>query len=159
MENSERTELTPIIEEIVKMINKEEVDEKFVERVLKRLLSFGYKINHEEDTWVICFCIQKVEKDIINFCNISKVPEGLEEIEINRICGEVLFSKKQTGKLNTENGFDVETAIKQVQAGDTNVVFATGEGSETLETKLNSLIAYLLNCGESDLICYRQLKW
>lgn len=159
MENSERTELTPIIEEIVKMINKEEVDEKFVERVLKRLLSFGYKINHEEDTWAICFCIQKVEKDIINFCNISKVPGGLREIEINRICGEVLFSKKQTGKLNSENGFDIEVAIKQVQTGDTNVVFATSDGSETLETKLNSLITYLLNCGESDLICYRQLKW
>ena len=70
-----------------------------------------------------------------------------------------LFSKKQTGQLNAENGFDVEMAIKQVQAGDTNVTFAVGEGSETLETKLNALISYLMNYGEGDFICYRQIKW
>ena len=78
---------------------------------------------------------------------------------MDRICGELLFSKKQTGKLNAENGFDIEVAIKQVQAGDTNVTFAVGEGSETLETKLNKLISYLMKLGEGDFICYRQLQW
>ena len=53
----------------------------------------------------------------------------------------------------------VEMAIKHVQAGDTNVTFAVGEGSETLETKLNALTSYLINYGESDFICYRQIKW
>lgn len=149
--------LQPIIESIKKIINKE-VDEKFIESILKRLLSLTYKPS-EDNSWMIAFCMQKVENHIKNSCNISEVPEGLKEIEIDRICGEILFSKKQSGALNAENGFDVEMAIKQVQAGDTNVTFAIGEGSETLETKLNSLISYLLNCGESDFICYRQLKW
>lgn len=158
MDNQERTELTPVAENIVKIINKEEVDVKFIKRVLKRLLSFGYILN-EEDPYLVAFCIQKVENHIRNSCNINEIPKKLKEIEIDRVCGEILFSKKQTGKLNDESGFNIETAIKQVQAGDTNVIFATGEGSETLEAKLNSLIAHLLNCGESDLICYRQLKW
>lgn len=150
--------LQPIIENIIKIINKEEVDEEFIEKILKRLLSFGYKPS-EEDSWMITFCMQKVENHIKNSCNISEIPDGLKEIEIDRICGEFLFSKKQTGQLNADNGFDVEMAIKQVQAGDTNVTFAIGEGAETLESKLNALILYLLNCGESDFICYRQIKW
>lgn len=159
MDDSDKKEdLKPIIENIIKIINKEEVDDKFIEQILKRLLSFGYKPN-EADSWMITFCIQKVENHIKNSCNISKIPDELKEIEIDRICGEFLFSKKQSGQLNAENGFDVEMAIKQVQAGDTNVTFAVGEGSETLEAKLNVLISYLLNCGESDFICYRQIKW
>ena len=156
-ENKE-LDLTPIIESIVKIINKEEVDEEFIEKILQRFISFGYKPN-EKDSWMITFCMQKVENHIKNSCNISEIPDELKEIEIERICGEFLFSKKQTGQLNAENGFDVEMAIKQVQAGDTNVTFAVGEGSETLETKLNALISYLIDYGESDFICYRQIKW
>lgn len=159
MEDSDNKEdLKPIIESIVKIINKEEVDEEFIEQILKRLLSFGYKPS-ETDSWMITFCIQKVENHIKNSCNISEIPNGLKEIEIDRICGEFLFSKKQTGQLNAENGFDIEMAVKQVQTGDTNVTFAIGEGSETLETKLNALISYLINCGESEFVCYCQIKW
>lgn len=150
--------LKPIIKNIIVIINKEEVDEEFIEEILKRLISFGYTPN-ENDPWIITFCMQKVENHIKNSCNISEIPNELKEVEIDRICGEFLFSKKQTGQLNAENGFDLEMAIKQVQAGDTNVTFAVGEGSETLETKLNTLISYLLNYGESDFICYRQIKW
>lgn len=151
-------EMKPIIENIIKIINKDEVDENFIEKILHRLHDFGY-IPKEEDSWIITFCMQKVENHIKNSCNISEIPDELKEIEIDRICGEFLFSKKQSGQLNAENGFDIEMAIKQVQAGDTNVTFAVGEGSETLETKLNTLISYLLNIGESDFICYRQIKW
>ena len=151
-------EMKPIIENIIKIINKDEVDENFIEKILHRLHDFGY-ILKEEDSWIITFCMQKVENHIKNSCNISEIPDELKEIEIDRICGEFLFSKKQSGQLNAENGFDIEMAIKQVQAGDTNVTFAVGEGSETLETKLNTLISYLLNIGESDFICYRQIKW
>ena len=126
--------------------------------VLLRLDSFGYTPS-DNDSWMIAFSIQKVENHIKNSCNISAIPDGLKEVAVDRICGEFLFSKKQTGKLNAENGFDIEMAVKQVQAGDTNVTFAVGEGSETLETKLNKLISYLLNCGEGDFVCYRQLQW
>lgn len=150
--------LKPIIENIIVIINKEEVNEEFIEKILKRLISFGY-IPNENDSWIITFCMQKVENHIKNSCNISEIPNELKEVEIDRICGEFLFSKKQSGQLNAENGFDLEMAIKQVQAGDTNVTFAVGEGSETLETKLNTLISYLLNYGESDFVCYRQIKW
>lgn len=159
-ETSENNELdlTPIIESIVNIINQENTDEEFIEKILQRLISFSYTPS-EADSWMITFCMQKVENHIKNSCNISEIPDELKEIEIDRICGEFLFSKKQTNQLNADNGFDVEMAIKQVQAGDTNVTFAVGEGSETLETKLNALISYLMNFGEGDFVCYRQIKW
>lgn len=159
-ETSENNELdlTPIIESIVNIINQENTDEEFIKKILQRLISFGYTPS-EADSWMITFCMQKVENHIKNSCNISEIPDELKEIEIDRICGEFLFSKKQTNQLNADNGFDVEMAIKQVQAGDTNVTFAVGEGSETLETKLNALISYLMNFGEGDFVCYRQIKW
>lgn len=153
-----KLDLTPIIESIVNIINQENTDEEFIEKILQRLMSFGYTPS-EADSWMITFCMQKVENHIKNSCNISEIPDGLKKIEIDRICGEFLFSKKQTNQLNADNGFDVEMAIKQVQAGDTNVTFAVGEGSETLETKLNALISYLMNYGEGDFVCYRQIKW
>ena len=70
MDNSDKKEdLKPIIESIVKIINKKEVDDKFIEQILNRLLSLGYKPS-EADSWMITFCIQKVENHIKNSCNI-----------------------------------------------------------------------------------------
>lgn len=158
MDNPNKEEaLKPIIENIENLLNGS-LEEHFISNVLQRLISFSYIVK-KEDTFAIAFCIQKVENRIKNSCNISSIPNGLIEVAIDRICGEFLFSKKQSGKLDVENGFDIETALKQVQVGDTNITFAVGEGAETLETKLNSLITYLLNVGESDFICYRKIKW
>lgn len=147
------TNLEPIIANIKNDTGK---DEAFITKVLNRLQSFGY-IPAESDAWIIAFCIDKVDNQIMNSCNIYKIPDKLVEIEIDRICGEFLFSKKQSGQLTAENGFNIEMAVKQIQAGDTNVQFA--DDQDSIETKLNTLISYLVNSGGNDLICFRQLKW
>lgn len=147
------TDLKPIIENIKKDTEK---DEAFITKVLNRLQSFGY-IPAESDAWIITFCIDKVDNQIMNSCNILKIPNKLIEVEIDRICGEFLFSKKQSGQLTAKNGFNIEMAVKQIQAGDTNVQFA--DDQDSIETKLNSLISHLINSGENELVCFRQLKW
>lgn len=147
-------ELSPIIENITKNYN--DIEEPLIKKVLQRLYSFGYTPK-DDDSWIIAFCIQKVEKDIKNNCNISKIPEGLIEVAVDRVCGEFLFSKKQCGKL--DDIFNLEMAVKQVQTGDTNITFAIGEGTETSEDRLNKLISYLINVGEGDFVCYRKLSW
>ena len=85
------------IELIIKKINTNQVEEPFFKMVLQRLDDLGYKIK-EEDGWSIVFCIQIVENHIKNVCNLSAVPEGLKIIAVNRVCGEFLFSKKQSRK-------------------------------------------------------------
>ena len=104
------TDLKPIIENIKKDTEK---DEAFITKVLNRLQSFGY-IPAESDAWIITFCIDKVDNQIMNSCNILKIPNKLIEVEIDRICGEFLFSKKQSGQLTAKNGFNIELAVKQI---------------------------------------------
>jgi hypothetical protein len=114
-------------------------------------------VTTDSDDWLITFSMEKVTLKIQNQCNISSIPEGLYAAAVDMTCGEFLFVLKQTGKLNET--FNLEVAIKQVQAGDTNVTFAVGDGTETPEQRLNSLINYLTTKGEGDFVCYRKFKW
>lgn len=123
------------------------------ELIVQRLASFGYIVT-DDDTWVIGFCKDMVENHIKNTCNITSIPEGLVEIAVDRVCGEFLFVKKQTGQLDTT--FNIEMAVKSVQAGDTNVSFET---TQSPETRFDTLTSYLQSRGEGDLISYRKIRW
>ena len=122
--------------------------------VLNRLESFGYTLK-ETDDWMISFSVQKVENTIKNECNVTSVPDGLFNIAENMICGEFLYSLKQSGKLE---GFNLDAALKTVQTGDTTVTF-DGQGSMTPEQRLNNLLSYLMTSGRGEFACYRKLKW
>lgn len=129
--------------------------DEFLIDVISRLESFGYTVT-DGDSWMIGFAVQKVESSIKNKCNITLIPDGLHYTVVDKVCGEFLFTKKQSGQLV---GFDMSAAVKQVQAGDTNITFAIGQGSMTPEQRLDSLIAYLTTRGDGDFVCYRKIKW
>ncbi|MBS5822411.1 MAG: hypothetical protein KID00_00890 [Clostridium argentinense] len=129
--------------------------EQFFTDVLLRLESLGYIIK-VDDGWVISFSIQKIENTIKNECNVTLIPDGLYHTAIDMICGEVLFAKKQSGKLE---GFNLDAALKSVQAGDTTVTYAFGAGSKTPEQRLDDLLSYLLTNGRGEFACYRRIKW
>lgn len=142
-----------VLTDILLILNDSNFKETLIEMVLKRLESFGYVVT-ENDSWIIAFSMKKVENHIKNTCNVASIPEGLDEVFVDRVCGEVLFSLKQTGKL--DNTFDLEQAVTKVKTGDTDVTFTT-EG--TPEQRLNSLINYLIGKGEGDLTCHRKIRW
>ena len=119
-------QLEIIVDSITKLDSN--LEEVFLERLLLRLSCFGYKINIEHDNWCLIFLINKETNHIKNVCNIKSIPKELEEILIDRIAGNFLLNKKQSNQLNLEN-FDLSTAVKSLQMGDTNITFATGEGS------------------------------
>ena len=123
--------------------------------VLNRLESFGYTLKDTDD-WMISFAAQKVENTIKNECNVTMIPDGLKNVAVDMICGEFLYSLKNSGKLE---GFNLEVALKSVQAGDTNVTFAIGQGSMTPEQRLDSLLSYLMTYGRGEFTCYRKIKW
>lgn len=131
-----------------------DIDERFIDLVIKRLESFGYTVQ-EADTWAIAFSIQKVENNIKNSCNTTVIPLGLESTAVDMVCGEILFVKKQSGTLED---FDLEMMVKQVQAGDTNITFAV-EKSVSVEQRLDTLFSYLINGGKDEFACYRKIKW
>lgn len=100
--------------------------------------------------------LQNVQQRILNKTNQFVIPEGLESVAVYMAVGEYLNMKKTVGQLT---GFDLDAAIKQIQEGDTNTVFAIGEGSLTPEQRLNGLIDYLINGRSDELYRYRKLVW
>ncbi len=128
-----------------------------LEQVKEQLESFGY-ILKEGDEVILTFSIQKVENTIKNDCNVPSIPDGLMNIAIDMAIGEFLTAKKTFAPADLE-GFDLEYAVKQIQTGDTNTVFATGEGSMTPEQRLTSSIHYLLTYGRAEFSCYRKIRW
>lgn len=127
------------------------------ETVKNRLKSFGYEVK-EDDEFSLTFCIEKVRSTIKNEINRQDVPERLEHIAVDMAVGEFLLSKK-TFAPNDLVGFDLDYAVKQIQTGDTNTVFATGEGSLTPEQRLTAFINYLLSYGRDEFNSFRRLKW
>lgn len=128
-----------------------------LERVKTRLQSFGYVLQ-DGDEVILTFSIEKVTNTIKNDCNVSEIPDGLMNIAIDMVVGEFLTVKK-TFSPNDIAGLDLDYAVKQLQEGDKNTVFATGEGSLTAEQRLNNLLNYLLTYGLDEFSCYRRIRW
>lgn len=127
-----------------------------LEKVKERLQSFGYTLK-DGDEVILNFSIQKVENTIKNDCNVSSIPDGLVNIAVDMAIGEFLTAKKTSP--NDIAGLDLDFAVKQIQTGDTNTVFATGESSLTPEQRLNAFVSYLLTYGRDEFSCYRKIRW
>lgn len=128
-----------------------------LEKVKERLESFGYVLKAGDEV-VLTFSIQKAENTIKNDCNVSSIPDGLANIAIDMAAGEFLMAKK-TFSPDDIAGLDLDFAVKQIQQGDTNTVFATGEGGLTPEQRLTRFLDYLLTHGRDEFSCYRRLRW
>lgn len=128
------------------------------EMVKARLQSFGYRHFTECDDSVLLFSIQKAENTIKNDCNTLSVPDGLVNIAVDMAVGEFLTAKK-TFSPDSIAGLDLDIAVKQIQTGDTNTVFAIGDGSLTAEQRLNAFLNYLLTYGKDEISCYRKIRW
>ncbi len=126
-------------------------------RLRERLAALGYAVQGADEA-LLGFALDKAVGSIKNDCNLADLPEGLQRIAVEWAAGEFLQAKKAFAPDDLA-GLDLEAAVKQIQAGDTNVVFAAGEGSQTPEQRLNGLINYLLSYGRAELACYRRLRW
>lgn len=128
-----------------------------VETVKDRLASFGYEVK-AGDEFALAFCVEKVRSTIKNETNLQDVPEGLEHVAVDMAAGEFLLSKKTFAPKDLD-GLDLDYAVKQIQTGDTNTVFAVGEGSATPEQRLTGFINYLLSYGRDEFNSFRRLRW
>ena len=146
--------MNEVLQAIQKIMVNSDFEESFFAVVLQKLISLGYKLE-ENDAFALCFAMQSVEKHIKNSCNVTIIPDGLLNVAVDRVCGEFLFTKKQTGRLTIE-GIDLNGAIASISEGDTNVSFVAGASDED---RFNQLVNYLMTKGDGDFVCYRRLKW
>ena len=126
----------------------------FTEDVVKRLVSFGF-VPTEEDAWMIAFSTKGTVNHVLNEINHAKVPDGLFEVVVDMVCGEVLNAKFLSGQLDLTN-LDLDGMIQSVKEGDTTVAFSA-EGSD--EAKLKGLLSWLIQGKGCDLLCYRKMRW
>lgn len=124
------------------------------EEVVAMLTALG--VTGAADDPLLDMVISNVQWRIKNLTNLKEIPEGLESVAVYMAVGEYLNMKKVSGQLE---GFDLEAAIKQIQEGDTNTVFAIGDGNLTPEQRLNSLIDYLANGRSRELYRFRKFVW
>lgn len=122
--------------------------------IKNRLKMIGYELK-KEDAIVINFVIDKVVNSIKTRCNIEEVPNTLDQIIVDRVCGEFLFAKKGAGKLED---FDFAVTEKSIRIGDTTIDFAVNSNLSP-EANFDRLLKTLMTAGESDLVSFRKLRW
>lgn len=124
------------------------------EEVVSMLAALG--VTGAADDPLLDIVIRNVQYRVQNETNQSELPEGLVSVAVYMVVGEYLNMKKVSGQLD---GFDLDAAIKQIQEGDTNTVFAIGDGSSTPEQRLDALISYLINGRTREFYRFRRLVW
>lgn len=122
-----------------------------------RLKGLGLELK-KADEGLLDYALLKVINSIKTDCNISELPEELRPVAVDMAAGELLLAKKTLAPADIA-GLDLSPALKQIQVGDTNTVFAAGEGSLTPEQRLDILINRLLNKDRGLLAAYRRFRW
>ena len=107
---------------------------------------------------LIPYMINSVTEREKNETNQDTIPDGLHYVAVELVVGEYLTFKKNAGQLDID-GLDLEAAVKQIQEGDTNTVFAIGDGSLTPEQRLEALLSRLTRDRTREFIRYRRLVW
>ena len=104
------------------------------------------------------YVLSSVRERLLNETNLTELPDGLACLGAELALGELLRLKKSMGLLDIE-GRDLDAAVKSIQEGDTNITFASGEGSLTPEQRLDVLIARLTADRSREILRYRRLVW
>lgn len=123
-----------------------------IETIKERLVSLGYEAG-DNDIFALQFVLDKVKNHVKNFCNISEIPESLEQLIVDKTCGEFLAQKKASGQLTSGQ---IEGVAKRITDGDTTVEFASNTDAETI---FNTYINNLTSGHDDCLIRYRRLVW
>ena len=125
------------------------------ENIIKRLAQLGYATS-ETDNEVIDFEMEKILNYVMNYCNITEIPEILDQRIIDRICGEFLFYQKNSGNLE---GFDYDAVIKEIKEGDTTLKYATGSDGDTAESRFDKFLNKMERGFDKWITPYRKLRW
>lgn len=127
-----------------------------VRNITKRLADFGYTVL-PADAHAIDFLITKWSEYVLDFCNLQELPVGVEPKLIDKICGEFLYYKKNSGQLGEE--FDFEAPAKIIKEGDTSITMSYGEGGKTPEQRFDNMLTSLMQSFDKNLVKYREFVW
>ena len=122
-----------------------------IDTVKKRLSMLGYEHNESEDS-VLQYLIDKAAQTIKHTCNINNIPECLDYVWCDMVCGEFLGTKLTTGKLTS---IQINQLTRKIKEGDAEVEFASGVDPQ----KRLTLFFENMATGGGQLIKHRRLRW
>ena len=126
------------------------------DKIVERLKDFGYTAS-ASDEHAINYLIDKWSQYVLDFCNLETLPSGVESKLIDKICGEFLYYKKNSGQLGET--FDFEAPAKIIKEGDTSITMSYGEGGKTPEQRFDNMLTTLMQSFDKNLVKYRRLAW
>ena len=125
------------------------------ENIIKRLAPLGYTSTTTDDD-IIEFELEKTLNYVMNYCNITEIPDVLDPRIVDRVCGEFLFYQKNSGELD---GFDYDAIIKEIKEGDTTLKYAIGSDGDTAESRFDKFLTKMERGFDKWLVPYRRLRW
>lgn len=126
------------------------------EQIINRLKHLGYTAT-ESDYEQIDFELTKILNYVVNnFTRTPKIPEILDPRIIDRVCGDFLYYKKNSGSLD---GFDYDAVIKSIKEGDTTITYAVGQGEDTPENRFDTFVKSLERGFDKWCAPHRRLIW
>jgi hypothetical protein len=117
----------------------------------------GYVIQSGDD-FMLNFCGETVIERIKNACNVFEVPEGLHYTAVCLMAAEFLTFKIGAGITAGLEHLNFEPVVKQLQEGDTNIVYAVDANGSDSERMLG-LLNMLKSSAEAQFVTYRRIKW
>lgn len=126
-----------------------------MEDVIDRLKQLGYTAT-EEDSAQIDFELTKTINYVMNYCNITVIPDIVDPRIIDRACAYFLYNKKNSGSLE---GFNYDTVIKSIKEGDTTITYAVGQGEDTPENRFDAFVKQLERGFDKWITPHRRLRW
>lgn len=123
----------------------------------ERLSAFGYELK-KDDEGLLKISVGRAERTVKNKCCVDEIPEELLDIAVDMAAGEFLAAKKVLCP-DDIGCIDLNAAVKRIEVGDTNTIFAVGEGSLTDEQRFDNFVEHLLNYGKNQLNCFRRVRW
>lgn len=125
------------------------------EQIIKRLRTLGYNTD-AIDYDHIDYEMTKTLNYVKNYCNITTIPEILDPRIIDRVCGDFLYYKKNSGSLE---GFNYDAVIKSIKEGDTTLTYAVGQGEDTPENRFDAFVKSLERGFDKWITPHRRLRW
>jgi hypothetical protein len=125
------------------------------EQVISRLKMLGYTATVEDNDH-LDYELNKTINYVMNYCNITTIPEILNPRIIDRICADFLYYKKNSGSLE---GFNYDAVIKSIKEGDTTLTYAVGQGEDTPENRFDSFVKQLERGFDKWITPHRRLRW
>ena len=121
--------------------------------VKERLSMLGYVVTDTDDK-SIELLLKKVEQYILHWCHINEVPDCLQYVVVERVCGEFLLEKASFNQLDETL---VNSLVKSTKIGDTEINYQVGATTpmDILRSQCKNMVSY----GQSELITHRRVSW